>query len=147
MSPRGCERQDTQHIDALALDLAKMIDTIQSGSTDTTKAQHSPVDARGWRRHISKIKEKRAMSRIQDGFDRQFEELKAVRDDLEVRLHLGKLEAKDLWGELEKQWSHAEGKLKVIGDTAEDALEDVGEAAQLVLNELKEGYEKLRRLL
>ncbi len=78
---------------------------------------------------------------------RRFDELRAVRDELEVRLHLGKLEAQDLWKDLEKKWSHVEGRLKVIGDAAEEALDDVGDAAENVLDEIKEGYEKLRRLL
>ena len=87
------------------------------------------------------------MTTMKDQIDRQVDELRTARDELEVQLHLGKKEAQDLWGDLEKQWGHAEAKLKVLGDTAEDALEDVGEAAKLVLDEIKEGYQKLRRLV
>ena len=87
------------------------------------------------------------MGTLREELDAQVGELRAAREELEVRLHLGKLEAQDLWKDLEKEWGRAEGKLKVIGDAAEEALEDVGEAAQLVLDQIKSGYERLRRLL
>ena len=87
------------------------------------------------------------MSQTKEEASSRFDELRAVRDDLEVRINLAKLEARDLWEDLEKKMSHAEGKVKVLAEAAEDVLEDVGEAAKSVLDEIEEGYEKLKRLL
>jgi hypothetical protein len=84
---------------------------------------------------------------LRDRIEDQVAELRAARDELAVQLELAKMEAKDLWGDLEKQWEHAESKLKVLGDTSQEAAEEVGEAAQLVLDEIKEGYTKLRNLI
>ena len=84
---------------------------------------------------------------LRDRIDREAEDLRVAREELRVRLHLGKLEARDLWEQLEKKWQHAEGKLKVLGDASQEVAADVGEAAGLALAELKEGYAKLRRLL
>jgi len=83
---------------------------------------------------------------VRNRIDQEAEELRAVRDDLKVRLHLAKLDAEDLWEEIEKKWQHAEAKLKVLGEAGQEAADDVAEAAELVLAEVKEGYDKLRRL-
>ena len=84
---------------------------------------------------------------LRDRIDREAEDLRAAREELRVRLHLGKLDAKELWERLEKKWQQAEGKLKLLGDASQDVAADVGEAAGLALRELKDGYAKLRRLL
>jgi hypothetical protein len=84
---------------------------------------------------------------LQDRIDQEVEDLRTTRDELRVRLHLGKLEAKEMWEKLEKDWEGTESKLKTLKDAGQDVAEDVGEAARQVVDELKEGYEKLRRLL
>lgn len=84
---------------------------------------------------------------LRERIEQELEDLRAAREELRVRLHLGKLEARDQWEQLEKKWQQAEGKLKVLGDASQEVAADVGEAAGLALDELKEGYAKLRRLL
>lgn len=84
---------------------------------------------------------------LRERIEQEVEELRTTRDELRVRLHLGKLEAKELWEELEKDWEHTEGKIKNLADAGQEVAEDVGEAAQVVVDQLKEGYAKLRRLL
>ena len=84
---------------------------------------------------------------LRERIEQELEDLRGVREEIEVRLHLGKLEAQDLWQELEKKWQHAEGKLKVLGEASQEVAADLGDAVRLTLGELKEGYAKLRRLL
>ena len=84
---------------------------------------------------------------LRERIDRQVDELRAARDELQVRLHLGKMDAEELWQQIEKQWEHTEGKLKVLGDASQEAAEEVAQAAELVLEEIREGYAKLRKLL
>jgi hypothetical protein len=91
--------------------------------------------------------EERIVMSLRERIEQELEDLRGVRDEIEVRLHLGKLDAQDLWQDLEKKRQHAEGKLKVLGEASQDIASDVGEAARLTLAELKEGYAKLRRLL
>jgi hypothetical protein len=62
-------------------------------------------------------------------------------------MHLGKLDAQDQWEQIEKQWQQVESKLKLVGETGREVAEDIGEAASLAVKEMKEGYEKLRKLL
>jgi hypothetical protein len=75
------------------------------------------------------------------------EKLKQRRDELSVQMHLGKAEAKDLWQETEDKWRHLRSQLDKIDDTTGDAAKDVGAAAMLVAEEIKQGYERLRKLL
>ena len=78
---------------------------------------------------------------------RLVDELKAQRDELRVKLHLAKAEARDEFEKLEKRWEHARGRLAVIGKEAGEASKDVGEAARLVLDEIRAGYQRIRKAI
>jgi len=84
---------------------------------------------------------------LRDRVEKQAEELRATRDEIRLQLHLGKMDARDQWDDIEKQWEHAEGKLKQLAEAANETTEDIAEATQMVLSEMKEGYKKLRNLL
>jgi SMC interacting uncharacterized protein involved in chromosome segregation len=84
---------------------------------------------------------------LRERLKRELEDLRAMRDELRVRLHLGKLDAQEQWEQIEKQWQHVESKLKLAGEAGREVAEDVGEATSLVIEEMKEGYAKLRKLL
>ena len=79
--------------------------------------------------------------------ERELEDLRTTRDELRVRLHLGRLDAQSQWEQIEKQWQHVESKLKLAGEAGREIAEDIGEVTSLAVGELKEGYEKLRKLL
>jgi hypothetical protein len=48
---------------------------------------------------------------------------------------------------VEQKWDHAEAKLKVLGEEASDSAERVGEALQLVLDEIRDGYANIKKLI
>lgn len=104
-----------------------------------------------------------------------FERLKQERDELMLQLHLGKAEArdefeeldrkweqvkkdaaeigdqfedslKDEWDVLEKKWDALKAKAEPFTETVEDISEDVGAAVELVGEELKRGYARLKKL-
>ena len=75
------------------------------------------------------------------------EHLKQQRDELRVKLHLAKAEAKDEWARLEKQWEEMRPKLEAAKEEAGKTAESVGTALGLAVEELKKGYERLRKLL
>jgi len=75
------------------------------------------------------------------------QELETQRDDLKVRLHLAKADARDEWEKVEKRWEKLRAKLDVAGDEASEVAGDVGDAAKLLLGEIREGYQRLRKLL
>jgi len=84
---------------------------------------------------------------LRDRLEKELEDLRTTRDELRVRMHLGKMDAQEQWEQIEKQWQHVESKLKVAGEAGREIAEDVGEAANLAIEEMKEGYAKLRKLL
>lgn len=87
------------------------------------------------------------MSDLRDKLKEEMERLKTARDELKVQLHLGKAEIKEQWDKLEKAWEHAEAKLKVLRDESADSAEDIGSAAKLLVDQIKEGYQHLRSLV
>jgi hypothetical protein len=75
------------------------------------------------------------------------EELKRQRDELQVKLHLAKAEARDEWARLELRWEEAKTKLDIIRREANKTNETVSIGLSLVLNELKNGYDRIRKSL
>ena len=84
---------------------------------------------------------------LRDRLERELEDLRTTRDELRVRVHLGKMDAQEQWEHVEKQWQQVESKFKIVGETGREIAEDVGEAAHFAIEEIKEGYSKLRKLL
>jgi len=84
---------------------------------------------------------------LRERLEKELEDLRTTRDELRVRVHLGKMDAQKQWDQVEKQWQHVESKLKSAGETGREVAGEVGEAASLALAEMKEGYAKLRKLL
>ena len=73
--------------------------------------------------------------------------LRQTRDELRVQLHLGAAEVRDTWEKLEKGWHQLEGRATRVGDAAQETTEDLEEATRHLLDELKEGYERIRKAL
>jgi len=88
-----------------------------------------------------------AMKDINQTIQKVTEELKRERDEIQLKLHLGKEELEDEWEELEKKLAHLESKVKEIEKTASAAAEDVLAAAKLLSDELRRGYKKIRKKL
>jgi hypothetical protein len=80
-------------------------------------------------------------------FEPERKRLLAVRDELRLQIHLAGAELRDRFDELEHEWRRLEGRLSLVGDVAREEANDVGEAAQLLLDEIREGYEHIRARL
>lgn len=77
----------------------------------------------------------------------EMDDLRRVRDELRVQLKLGRAEAKERWEALEKDWQHLEGRMKLIGEESKESAHEIGEAAKLLVGEIREGYRRLRDML
>jgi uncharacterized protein YjbJ (UPF0337 family) len=75
------------------------------------------------------------------------DELKQMRDEIALQIHLASADARDEFSQLEKKWEHFKGRLEVVGKATGDAAEDVGDALDLLGGELKKGFQKIRALL
>ncbi len=70
--------------------------------------------------------------------------LRQERDELKVKMHLGTMEAKEEWDELEKKWQRFESKAADAKDQVVETSREVGEGAQLIVKELREAYRRIR---
>jgi predicted nuclease with TOPRIM domain len=75
------------------------------------------------------------------------EHLKQQRDELRLKLHLAKADAKDEWAKLERQWEELKPKLEAARQEAGKTAGSVGSALSVAVEELKKGYERMRKLL
>jgi CBS domain-containing protein len=82
--------------------------------------------------------------RIERELERELAELRRVRDELRVRVHLAKSEVKQLWDGLERKLSKLESEAKRVSKRAEEPLGEIGAAARLLIDEIRDGYRRVR---
>ena len=86
-----------------------------------------------------------------DKFEDLISSLKQQRDELKVQMHLGSLEAKDEFEALEKKWetwtAEAKAQSKPMREVIEGSAKNVGSALDLVLDEVKQSYERIKKQL
>jgi len=83
------------------------------------------------------------MSNLKMRADDVIDELRHQRDELNVKLHLAKLEAKDEWEIIETKLSKFESRTKQLGGVTAEASRDIGEAAKLLGEEIRDGLKKI----
>ena len=84
---------------------------------------------------------------MNEQLEKVIESLKQGRDELNVQIHLAKAEAKDLWQETEDKWKHLRDQLDKIDNETGDTAKNIGATAMVVADEIKHGYEKLKKML
>ena len=70
------------------------------------------------------------------------DDLKKLRDEVKLKIHLGTMEVKDEWEELEKKWDQFTRDADL-----EKTAEGLGDATKGLTAELQKGYERLRKAL
>ena len=82
-------------------------------------------------------------TRIDDIID----DLKQERDELILKFKLAKLEANEDWLKLEAKMAKLEAKTKELGDATAEASQDIGAAARLLGEEIRDAFRKIARHL
>lgn len=72
------------------------------------------------------------------------DELSELRDELRVRAHLARLEAEEEWDALEEKWTQLQPKLESARQDASKTSKNVLAALELGVEELREGYRRIR---
>lgn len=75
----------------------------------------------------------------------QLARLRTERDELKVKLHLAKAEARDEWDKIEDRFNEFQDKAHAAQSAAGEAAKDVGAAAHLLGEELAEAYQRIRK--
>ena len=74
-------------------------------------------------------------------------ELKQDRDELKVKVHLGKMELQDDWDELNDKLEALIGRFEPLKDAIEETSEDVWDSLKLVGSEISSGFRRIRKSL
>lgn len=80
-----------------------------------------------------------------DDINEIMNDLKQLRDELKLQVHLAKEDIGDQWESVEKKFQEFEGQAQHVGSAARDASTDVAEAAKLLGEEIKTAFNKIRK--
>ena len=75
------------------------------------------------------------------------EKLAQMRDELRVKIHLARLEARSEWERLEPKWWELEGKIDALENASVETGKGLKVAAELLIEELEKGYNRIRTIL
>ncbi len=85
---------------------------------------------------------------VKSSWNDMIAKLKRERDELALKVHLGKKEAVAEWEKLEASWNHLKTvKGPPMKEAAAETARGVGSALEAAAAELKKGYDKLRKIL
>jgi CBS domain-containing protein len=84
---------------------------------------------------------------LRDRISAELEAVQQIRDELDVEINLAKAEVADLWASMEHKRVELESKLKAASKRAEEPLYELGATARLLLEEIREGYRRIRDIL
>ena len=87
------------------------------------------------------------MSEIREKLDEELEAVRRTRDELKLKMHLAKADARDRWEELERKLREVERMLKQRAQSAQAPTHELAEAARKLLGVVRDGYHDLRRMV
>lgn len=84
---------------------------------------------------------------VKDEFETLLAKLKIERDELNLKMHLASMEAKEEFAEAEKLWGRVKAKAADIADDTKDVSDDLVDKAKIVGEELKGVYKRINERL
>lgn len=75
-------------------------------------------------------------------FARHIEDLKRIRDEVKLKIHLGSKEVQDEWSEIEQRWNDFESRAEL-----DKSAQDVNDAVKILASELKDAFARIRKAL
>ncbi len=79
--------------------------------------------------------------------DDMVNEIRCERDELQVKLHLARLELGDEWNKLEEKLVKLEEKAKELGSVTAESSQNIGAAAKLLGEEIRDGFKEIGKHL
>ncbi|MGZ8189636.1 MAG: hypothetical protein ACXWTS_00245 [Methylococcaceae bacterium] len=80
---------------------------------------------------------------IKEDFENLLEKLKVEREEINLKLHLASMEAKEEFEEAEKQWDVLKAKAADIADDTKETSEEFIAKAKIVSEELQDAYHRI----
>jgi hypothetical protein len=87
------------------------------------------------------------MGDLTEMLSKELDVLRQARDEARVRLHLAKADAQQEWSKLEDKWLQVESELKNIGSGAKRPMQEIESSARRLVDELRDGYQRLKQKL
>ena len=87
------------------------------------------------------------MSDFRHKIDKLLHDLKRDRDELNLKLHLAKQDLKEEWNRLNDKLEHLEDKSRLLARATTESSKEIGAAAKLLGEEIKEGFKRIRKQL
>ncbi len=84
---------------------------------------------------------------MKEEFDKLVERLKTERDEINLKMHLASMDAKEEFAEAEKKWGQIKVKATEIADGAVETSDEYIAKAKIVGEELKETYRRIAKRL
>jgi dsDNA-specific endonuclease/ATPase MutS2 len=87
------------------------------------------------------------MSGTDNLVDEMIAKLRQERDELRVQLHLGKKEVQDKWQQLSDQLAVLNERYEPAKQAAKESASDIWQALKLVGEEIRDGFQEVRKSL
>lgn len=81
---------------------------------------------------------------ISEWIQDELEDLRRMRDELKLQSHLARAELRDTWSELEEGFTELERRARQAASAAEPALKQIGADARKLVQDLRDGYRRIR---
>lgn len=81
-----------------------------------------------------------------DALHEEFETLRRLRDELELKVHLGRADLRDELDHLNARWEHLHGVMHQLRVGSERPLGELRDGARGLLDEVRGAYHRLRDL-
>lgn len=85
------------------------------------------------------------MSDMKERIQGMVDNLREDRDELRVQMRLAKMEASDEWREIETKLAKLEAKTKELGGATAQASKEIGAAAKLLGQEIRDGFKSIAK--
>jgi len=84
------------------------------------------------------------MSDIKTQFQELVDDLRKAHDELALKMHLAKMDAKAEWENLEAKWKELEQR---VGPALSESAENIEAATKFLADEMKAAFERLKKAL
>ena len=81
---------------------------------------------------------------IQSDFENLTENLKQQRDELNLKMHLASMEAKEDWENAESKWGDLKNKIEDIADDTKETGEEFISAAKTIAEEIASAHQRIK---
>lgn len=82
---------------------------------------------------------------IKEDFSALLEKLKTERDEINLKIHLASMDAKEEFEETEKKWRQLQAKAAAMADEARETSDEYIGKAKVIGDELKAAYHNITR--